>query len=99
MPSEMLPSEEQPRRSPSKDHYFLKLWIIVSLLWTGATLLRAHRVWVPIEGWRAILLGPWLWLELALPPLMFGVVMLGVHQLSIKQRNFRDSMPRCRRRF
>jgi hypothetical protein len=80
------------------DHYFLKLWTVVSLLWTAATLFRIVRVWVPIEGWRSVVSGPWLWLEVSLPPLMFGIVILAVRQLIKRQGSARISLlPRCRR--
>ena len=53
---------------------FWTLWILVSGLWTIATLLRVHRVWAPqIGSWR-ILTGPWIWISLIVPPLVFAAM-------------------------
>jgi hypothetical protein len=78
--------EEGPHVPRRGEHYFLKLWLIVSAFWTAATLLRVARLWVPIEGWPAILGGPWMWLELVIPPVMVGVVIFAVRQIG-KTRN------------
>lgn len=70
---------------------YLKLWVIVSLLWAAATVLRAVRMWVPINGWAATLHSWLLWIELALPPLMFGLIILAVRQIRGDHRVFRVS--------
>jgi hypothetical protein len=98
MPLEPTPPlEREHRKSSSNDRYCFRLWAVVTALWTAATLLRVARVWVPIEGWRSVVGGPWLWLALLLPPLMFGIVIAAVCQLARSQRNFRVVLPRCRR--
>lgn len=58
-----------------------RLWLIVSGLWAAATLLRAYRVWLPVEGWRAVITGPWLWIGLVLPPIMFAIAIFAVPRL------------------
>jgi len=58
------------------------LWIVVSGLWTAATLLRIGRVWVPIEGWPGAIQGPWIWVSLTLPPAMFAAIAAAIHILS-----------------
>jgi hypothetical protein len=95
-----MPSENTPppvggsRKLSSNGQYFLKLWAVVTALWTAATLFRVVRIWVPIEGWQRVVAGPWLWLELVLPPLMLGIVTVVVCQLAQNQRN--SPPPRCR---
>ena len=64
----------------------LRLWLVVSALWTIATGIRVIRVWLPIEGWQGVFAGPWLWLELLLPPLMFGSIILAVRQVADNRR-------------
>jgi len=87
MPTE-LPPARQRGKWPSEDRQSLRLWIIVSALWTVATLFRVSRVWVPVEGWQAIVGGPWLWLTLLLPPVMFGLIILAVRQVADHQGSF-----------
>jgi hypothetical protein len=57
------------------------LWLSVSGLWSAATFLRVERVWVPITGWDEVLEGPWLWLSLLIPPVMFAVILLSIHEI------------------
>jgi hypothetical protein len=57
----------------------LRLWIVVSGLWTAATLLRIGRVWVPVEGWQGAVRGPWIWMSLIIPPSMFAAVAVAIH--------------------
>ena len=49
------------------------LWVLVSILWTVATLLRISEVWAPLIGWHRIIEGPWLWFSLIAPPLIFAI--------------------------
>jgi hypothetical protein len=71
---------EEPDRGDRKNGPgFLTLWVAVSALWIAATLLRIHRLWAPLEGWQSALDGPWIWISLILPPLMFAVILVGVH--------------------
>jgi hypothetical protein len=91
------PSEGGQRKWSVDGRYFLKLWAVVTVFWTTATLFRVARVWVPVDGWKNIVGGPWLWLELGLPPLMLGIVAVAVCQLAKSQRNSGVSWPRCRR--
>jgi hypothetical protein len=65
------------RREPA--FRVLALWLLASGLWTIATILRVYSVWVPAVGWRRAIEGPWLWVSLVLPPLMFAGVLLVVH--------------------
>jgi hypothetical protein len=51
------------------------LWVLVSVLWTVATLLRISRVWAPRIGWHRIIEGPWLWISLIAPPLIFALIL------------------------
>lgn len=72
------PPEELSSKWQTDYRFFVKLWIVVTVLWTVATLLRVDRVWRLTEEWAAIVRGPWLWLELALPPIVFGGVTIAV---------------------
>lgn len=84
------PTSNRPQRSVKNWRYF-KLWVIVSLLWAAATVLRAARMWVPIDGWAATLRSWVLWIELVLPSLMFGSIILAVRQIAGDHRAFRVS--------
>jgi hypothetical protein len=96
-PDDMHPPEaDRPKRS-SDDRYLFKLWVIVSVLWTIATAFRVARIWLLVEGWRGVLSGLWLWLEIGLPPLLFGFVMLAVRQLCRNHENPHITRPWCRR--
>jgi hypothetical protein len=66
---------ENPQQLLRKS-YFLRLWLAVSILWEAGTLIRVHRVWVPIEGWQAPIRSLLFWLHVALPPLVFGAIVL-----------------------
>jgi hypothetical protein len=85
---------ETPEREPSKwrtgDRFLLKLWIIVATIWAIATLLRVDRVWRLTEEWAAIVRGPWLWLELVLPPLMFGCIIFAIRYIARSQTPHRS---------
>jgi hypothetical protein len=56
------------------------LWIVVSMLWTVATLLRINRVWVPMTGWEGVIEGPWMWMSLLGPPLIFALILVAIHK-------------------
>jgi hypothetical protein len=60
---------------------FVVLWIIVSGLWTVATLERVQRVWVQSFGWPAILGNPLTWVSLFMPPLMFAIILLAAKRI------------------
>jgi hypothetical protein len=60
--------------------------MLVSVLWTIATLLRIDRVWVPAVGWHRALGGPWLWITLIGPPLIFALI-IGAVQKVIRGRH------------
>jgi hypothetical protein len=92
------PTEGRRRKWSDDGRYFLKLWAVVTVFWTAATLFRVARVWVPIDGWRNVINGPWLWLELGLPPLMFGIVTMAVRLLTKNHQHPSASASRCRRR-
>lgn len=55
------------------------LWILVSGLWTAATLLRIYSVWLPFGGLRLALEGRWIWISLVIPPAMFAVILAAIH--------------------
>ena len=57
------------------------LWILVSGLWTIATLLRIHRVWVPLVGWHRVIEGPWIWIGLAIPPTIFALIVGAINRI------------------
>jgi hypothetical protein len=71
-----------PGRAGGDNPYFLRLWLVVALLWTGATLYRVARMVADVEGWPAILRGPWLWVEVAFPWLVFGAVILALRYVA-----------------
>ena len=70
------------RRRGSVRQRFLALWIVVSGFWLLATLLRVWRVWVPQIGWKGTLAGPWIWLVLLVPPLMFAVMIFSTYRMT-----------------
>jgi hypothetical protein len=55
------------------------LWILVSGLWTCATLLRIYTVWIPFADWRFADESRWIWVSLVIPPAMFGVILAAIH--------------------
>jgi hypothetical protein len=67
-----------PRRSS-----FVALWIIVTALWTIATVTRMQRIWVPMMGWPAVLGNLYTWASLLLPPWMFAIILLAVKRLAM----------------
>jgi len=82
--------DDEPPRWQAGDRFLLKLWIIVATIWAIATLLRVDRVWRLTEEWAAIVRGPWLWLELALPPLMFGCIIVVIGYIARSQTPHRS---------
>src|SRR5271155_1572780 len=82
--SDIAAEPDQARRKEPSG--FLLLWVVVSVLWIAATLLRIHRVWVPLVGWQGALAGPWMWISLILPPLMFAVILVAVYYISRRDR-------------
>jgi hypothetical protein len=50
------------------------LWLVVTLLWTSATLLAIHRRWPQISDARNAFDNPLPWLCLLLPPAMFATM-------------------------
>jgi hypothetical protein len=78
------------RPHPLRNTDFAVLWAIVTALWTVATVLRIHRVWVPEMGWSTVLASVYTWISLLLPPWMFAIVLLGVTRLAAaRQRSGR----------
>jgi hypothetical protein len=61
---------------------FMVLWMIVSGLWTSATILRIDRVSAPGHGWPEILGNPFTWVSLFIPPLMYAIILLGVKRMA-----------------
>ena len=51
----------------------IRLWLVVVVLWAGATLFRTNRFWAPdsnpAESWG----NPWVWIDLFVPPILFAV--------------------------
>jgi hypothetical protein len=68
---------DRARREPA--FRLLVLWVLTSGLWTVATILRVYRVWVPAVGLGRAIEGPWLWVSLILPPLMFAAILAVIH--------------------
>lgn len=64
----------------AQDRRLVTLWVVVTALWTAATLLRIDRVWVPRAGWDRVLHGSWLWLSLGVPPIIFALFLGYVRQ-------------------
>jgi hypothetical protein len=60
-----------PRR-----YSLLRLWLVVSVLWTVATVLRLPGAALSFLAWPA-------WLSFLLPPLMFAVILAAVHQIAL----------------
>ena len=75
---------DRARREPA--FRVLALWVLVSGLWTVATILRFYRVWVPAVGWRRAIEGPWLWVGLILPPLMFAAMLAVIHRIRTSRK-------------
>jgi hypothetical protein len=81
-PEAASPIAEQRREKETLDRRLIRLWIVVTAFWTIATLFRIERLWLPRVGWHGILDGPWLWLSLGLPPLVFALLLAYVRQLA-----------------
>jgi hypothetical protein len=62
------------------------LWVVVTLLWTAATCLRAYRVWMPALGWPAVLVSPFTWVNLVVPPLTFAIVLFAIARVTSADR-------------
>lgn len=62
------------------------LWVLVSGLWTVATLLRINRVWVPLVGWHRVIEGPWMWTSLIAPPLIFALILAAIHKRTLRRQ-------------
>jgi hypothetical protein len=62
------------------------VWIMVTGLWTAATILRMNRVWVPVLGWHGVLENIYTWVSLLLPPWIFAVVLLAVKRIDSTNR-------------
>jgi hypothetical protein len=92
-------AEEQRARQAQDRRRLLTLWIIVTALWTAATLLRIQRVWVPHASWDHLLHEPWLWLSLGAPPVIFALLFIYVQQaIELRRRMASGSPPRRSRR-
>jgi len=62
------------------------LWLVVSGLWTAATVLRLYTAWVPFESWRFAVEGQWIWISLIIPPVMFAVILAAIHLIKIARK-------------
>jgi hypothetical protein len=58
------------------------LWVIVTTLWTVASVLRIQRTWVPGTAWPVILGDVYTWVSLFLPPLLFAIILLAVKRIA-----------------
>lgn len=76
-----LSDEPGDRPLGARGSSFVALWIIVTGLWTAATVLRMQRVWAPIMGWPTILASVYTWVSLLLPPWMFAIIMLAIKRV------------------
>jgi hypothetical protein len=65
---------------------FVVLWIIVSGLWTVATVMRIQRAWAPVPGWPAVLGNPLAWVSLFMPPLMFAIILLAMKRIATERQ-------------
>jgi hypothetical protein len=77
--------EKTPRRSPGPN--FVTLWIIVSGLWTLATVSRLKRAG---DGWPAALNRGFTWLSLLPPPVVFAGVPIAMSRVANPRHR-----PRC----
>jgi hypothetical protein len=79
--------EVRSERKVETCRHLITLWVVVTALWTTATVFRIDRVWVPRAGWDGVLHGSWLWLSLGVPPVIFALVVTYVCQvIRIRQR-------------
>ena len=69
---------DRARRNPN----FITLWLIVSCLWTVATVLRMWRTW---GGWPEVLSSPMSWVSVLLPPLIFALVLFAMSRIADPQ--------------
>jgi hypothetical protein len=81
-PPDILSGPRHALRRPN----FAVLWVIVTVIWTVATVLRVQREWVPLVGWPAVLGGGLFWISVVLPPWMFAVILLAVKRISVGLR-------------
>ena len=65
---------------------FVSVWIVVTGLWTVATILRMNRIWVPVLGWHGVFANVYTWISLLLPPLIFAVILLAVKRIAVADR-------------
>lgn len=79
MPDGVEPTD---KTSTARGPDFLVLWIIVTGLWTVATLVRIHRHWVPVLGWPGVIGSVYTWVSLLLPPWMFAIILLAAKRLA-----------------
>jgi hypothetical protein len=84
MTSESTASERRVKDSPGRGLF--RLWVVVTILWSCATLLRVHRVWTAGVGWQRMTLTL---ITFALPPLMFAIVLTAVRELTRLRRQRR----------
>ena len=69
----------------------LRLWAVVTCLWTIAGLLRISRDWLPRADWAVVLGGPWLWVSLGLPPMMFAIILLAIRLIALQRESRKHS--------
>ncbi|HXC26346.1 MAG TPA: hypothetical protein VNV38_00120 [Stellaceae bacterium] len=60
----------------------IRLWLVVVVLWAGATLFRTNRFWAPdsnpAESWG----NPWVWIDLFVPPILFAAMLIALQTIS-----------------
>lgn len=71
-----------PEGSPGHSPNFVALWLVVSILWTVATILRMQRTWPPGRGWVATVSDAFTWISLLAPPLIFALVLFAMSRVT-----------------
>ena len=69
---------------------FVRLWAIVSLLWTLATALRVERLRLPEQGWQVLLTDPAFWLSVLVPPVALALMLAGIVWVASTYRRTRE---------
>jgi hypothetical protein len=66
------------------------VWMIVTVLWTTATVWRMRHLWVPTTGWASLMPNELAWISLLVPPVMFAIVLAAVRRLGGTGRRRHD---------
>jgi hypothetical protein len=59
------------------------LWVVVTGLWTAATIFRMQRAWAPVMAWHTIFGSAYTWVTLFVPSGMFAIILLAVRRLAM----------------